>query len=403
MTQKKIQQVFVATLTCFASITACIPRAYNNVSGATSTNSADGCKKVTDYADKCPAKETLKFATENNIAYESYRINFHVEHGLPTNTFSLSFEFPNLSEANFNKLMQRYGGKNYVKWSPSRTAPYELTDFLPPKMQALLYRTLKQEYISFPPNELPPPDYWVWKSGPRQEYETGMACWDAAYEVIRDLGSNVSEQTAMTGHIGAPIVDAVLRNPKYFVSKETLARDSFLPHTPSAARSKGRQVGDLFLISNQANMGNGAAHAMVWIDDDLFFEKPDMGTGDPFRIVTWSMGAGPWLGNPNQLDSQNYSPETENVIVYRYKQLPKIWSFAGKSFFYDFAKDQETTQIAPLPAQIAKKYIFNRDVTMGGGLSTQRINPITEVKLVPDTLGRATYENADALGFIRLY
>ncbi len=400
--KKRLNTVFLNAPLCGLLI-ACVPFSgqISRIAGETRTT---GCVKISNSADKCITSEKLRYADDHQITYQAYRINYtNLEHGLPNNSYSLSFEFPGLSEESFHKLMQRYGGQGYVKWQQNRAQPYELVDFLPPKIQALLHRTLNQDYKPFPPDELPPEDFWVRKAGPRQEFETGMSCLDAAYEVIRDLGYEPKSQSAMTGHVGAPIVEATLKSPKFYTSREVLSRESFLPDSPSAARSRGRQLGDLFLIDTQANHSLGAAHAMVWIDDDLFFEKPDMGTSDPFRMVSWAVGAGAWLNNPGNLDAENYQPEQEHVTVYRYKQLPKIWAFTGKHYYYDYISDQHREQHVTLPDIIAKKYIFNLDVGIGGGLSTMRINPVTEVTLVTDNQGRAAYANASALGFKKHY
>lgn len=198
-------------------------------------------------------------------------------------------------------------------------------------------------------------------------------------------------------------MEATLKSSQFYTSREALSRESFLPDSPSQVRSKGRQLGDLFLIDNQANNSIGAAHAMVWIDDDLFFEKPDMGTSDPFRMVTWAVGAGAWLNNPGKVAAQDYFPEREYVTVYRYKQLPKLWSFTGKHFYCDYKSDKDLDSHSPLPEALAKKYIFNLDISIGGGLGTMRINPVTEAALVRDSKGRATYDNASKLGFRKLY
>lgn len=177
--QKKLEKVLL-NVAFWGSLSACAPMA-RDMSNVAGDEGAAGCVKISDSADKCISQAKLRFADDHQIAYLAFKIKFtDLEHPLPNTSFSLSFEFPGLSEQNFHKLMERYGGQDYVKWLPNRTQPYELVDFLPPKIQALIHRTLKQDYLPFPPNELPPEDFWVRKAGPRQDYETGMACWDAA-------------------------------------------------------------------------------------------------------------------------------------------------------------------------------------------------------------------------------
>lgn len=333
------------------------------------------------------------FADRNGIAYTLERVNLHLNDTADESNFTLNIEFPSLTADQYRKLMDHFGGQNLVPWRAGR--PYNLIDFLPPKIQAFVNRTLEQNYI-----ETPIPPSWRNPLRPEeQEYETGMSCWDAAYEVARDLRApfRAGASEARVFHIGAPLVDFVLKGGTHG-KPQTLSRTGVLPGEAGASeRNRGRAVGDVFLLDTFANMGLGAAHAMVWIDDEIYFEKPDMGTNDPFRLVFYEDGVR-WFLNEDVLSDENADSLQGNF--YRFERgLPDPRSFTGRAFLYDWPRgalmEGEPAPTEPLPRRLAEKFIWNTDVGLGGGLSKFRINPVLSSKMTIGADGRASLKEDD--------
>lgn len=353
-----------------------------------------------------PAKQ-FSFAKRNGIPYEVYRVSLEIPHALDEFNFTYSIEFPKLTQAQYELLMNHFGGTHKVPWSPDRR--YDLLDFLPAKVQAFANRTLDQDYL---PSDIPQ-EYGRPMRPPEEatESETGMNCWDAAYELLRE-GWNapvVNEGSGRFFHLGAPIVDSTMKNPKFFDPKTTTAlkaNDLLKIEGGRAKRNRDRRVGDVLLIDTFANFGFGAAHAMVWIDDDFYFEKSDMGSTDPFRLVFYEDGIKFWL---TALEIPKDSRKDIKGHFYRYdKPLPDPKTFAGKSFYYDWDSNQETAEEEGVPKmenldeKIKQRFIWNVDVNLGGSLSKHRINPIETYSLDFDEHGRARFSAASLSSRIKI-
>ncbi|MFZ2958066.1 MAG: hypothetical protein WA705_14355 [Candidatus Ozemobacteraceae bacterium] len=347
----------------------------------------DSAKKVRKTRD---TKRKFAFGEKNGIKYEIFKIFFGIPEAMKEFNFTYSIEFPSLTQNQYTTLMEHFGGQNLVPYAPDRS--YTLADFLHPKIQAFVNRTMDQNYCEFTL-----PEGWRNPTRPEMEYETGMACWDAAYEVIREFRTPFREGVTEGRffHIGAPIVDAILKNPAYFDAgtKQSLSFDAIRGvEAGLAERNRGRQIGDILLIDTMANGGAGAAHTMVWLDDELYFEKPDMGTTDPFRIVFYQDGVKFWLTSI-VLNKENR--DRLAGTFYRYvKNLPDPVTLTDKWYYYDWESKSYSEEMKPkgeLPAAMKQKYIWNLDVGLGGGLSKFRVNPVLRFKMGKDACGRAEF------------
>ncbi|MBF0410742.1 MAG: hypothetical protein HQM10_25580 [Candidatus Riflebacteria bacterium] len=354
-------------------------------------------------ADKKPdPTKKLVFAEKNRIKYEIYKVNLNLPDQLSELDFTYSIEFPSLTQEQFDLLMNRFKGQNLVTWKAGQR--YSLIDFLHPKIQALVHRTLEQNYLEF---EVP--EDWRNPMRPEMEYETGMACWDTVYEVIREFNApfrdGVTEGRLF--HIGAPLVEAVMKNAAFFDKKalQSLSFSGILPGEKGfSERNSGRQFGDVLMIDTMANGGIGAAHVMLWLDDDLYFEKPDMGSQDPFRLVFYEDGVRFWL---TDIVISEENREQLHGTFYRYnKPLPDPLSFTGRTYLFDWDKGTYPKGTKPkgtLPKPIADKFIWNLDIGLGGGLSKYRVNPVQRFKMGKDSSCRAIFIGADKDWFKKVF
>lgn len=373
-------------ITCFLFIGLLL------TTGASSVDGAQAPRKIRKVKD---TKRSFAYAEKSGIKYELYKVSLGIPDALEENNFTWSIEFPSLTQAQYEDLMSRFGGQSLVSYAAGRR--YTLVDFLHPKIQALVNRTMEQNYCEFTL-----PKGWRNPMRPTEaEYETGMACWDAVYEILRNFREpfkdGVTEGRAF--HIGAQIVEITLKNPAYFdaAAKQSLSFDAIRgAEAGKAERNRGRQVGDVLLLDTMGNCGIGAAHAMLWLDDELYFEKPDMGTSDPFRIVFYQDGVKFWLSDV-VLDQENRAQLAGTF--YRYtKPLPDPFTFTDKWYFYDWAAGAYPAEMKPkgtLNAATAGKYIWNQDIGLGGGLSKFRINPVQRFRMSKDNNGRAMFVDAD--------
>jgi hypothetical protein len=286
--------------------------------------------------------------------------------------------------------MNHYQGGVTAPWEENRKHPYRLVDFLPPVMQSTLNKTLPQEYIEFPTDF---PRSWANPKYPMDapEFETGMNCWDAAYNYLWSRGQSWEDGKfeMRVFHIGAVLVDFLLKNESYYQSKFNIPLDSIPPYSNGRVRNKGRKFGDLMILDTLANAGIGAVHAAIWIDDDLFYEKTDMGEDDPFRLAYYDVSIQFWV-NEYILSDELFPPK---LTFYRYKvgKLPDPLSLTGHYFYYDWVnqeEDPESPSEDELPKKYREKYIFNLDVSLGGSLGTYRINPVYPVFLEKSKKGK---------------
>jgi hypothetical protein len=300
--------------------------------------------------------------------------------------------------------MDHYGGQNIVPYSATRE--YELVDFLPPKIQALVNRWLYTTTEMLPNM---PPD---WR-GLRQSDETavsiGMNCWHTAYEVIRDLGKPWKEMTGRLGGFGLPearnlVGDGTTLNPEKFSLDRSLWENSVIPDDVGARdestllaigkraqRNANRAVGDMLEVDTRF-APNAPAHVALWIDDDLYFEKTNYGSDDPIRLAFYEDVVQPYF-----FQDDAAKPMTLTFVRWPSDKslFPVQESFAGKD---PYAKSRGGTTLSALPPDIANSVIFTLDAGSSGFPQLWAAYRVLTFPLVQNpTTGRVEMEGADKL------
>jgi hypothetical protein len=283
-----------------------------------------------------------------------------------------------VTEEQYKLLMDHYGGQGFVPYNSARE--YELQDFLPPKVQALLYRWLVPTYEV----DSRIPIAWGSPYHPDEPVSTGvsMNCWTTAYEVVRDWSKPWNDTQGKLAYFGSKIAENMLwTNKTAIVKNDLLDRSAWAPEKVSE-RNAGRQPGDVLYIKTQYSYF-GPAHAAVWIDDDLYFEKTNSSSDDPIRLAHYSDVINAYL---QQDDAER--PMTMNFLRYKPGSLPAQDSFTGKD---PFGRDG----LPPLPAEVAKNTIFTLDQGTGGNLKEFSANRIVTFPIGRDEkTGRAIYVGA---------
>lgn len=286
--------------------------------------------------------------------------------------------FDKLTEAQYKLLMAHYGGQGFVPYDASRQ--FELTDFLPPKMQAFVDHWL---VTTSGPDARIPSD-WQSPYLPDEPVVSGvtMNCWTTAFEVLREWGKPWSSSSGKLAYFGPLHAEKMLTNNKSaIVLQQPLVRADWTT-TRVQERNAGRLPGDLLHIRTKYST-IGPAHVALWIDDDLYFEKTNSSSNDPIRLAFYSDVVKPYL---DQDDPE--LPMMMEFLRFKATALPEPESIAGRDPF-----DREG--LSPLPEDVKKNTIFTLDLGMGGNLKEFSANRILSFPLErnPET-GRASLRGA---------
>ena len=266
---------------------------------------------------------------ELNIRYDVYQTNDNVNYS------NIAIIFGNLNEKQFRFLKKTYGqGLSNIFYD--RNKFYDLTDFLPPAMQALYGHHFLDE-VSPGKRRIP------------------CNCWGTAYELVRG-----AEEFA----VFYADQDAVQR---FFFDQRYSEQITEIPSTgPTYDATTQLRSGDLFIYTD----GYYLAHAAVFVDRNLFFDKPGKNTINPFRLIIGkglnehparrgdkvdirrfrSAGKLP-VPHPRELLTYNGKPIVYKNFRFEYET---IGYHAGRAFFpkyyYEIALEAGRVKI-PLPFQ----------------------------------------------------
>lgn len=197
---------------------------------------------------------------------DSLGIRYQVESLRP-----LVVKFDKLTPEEFQKLRKAYGGLSQVRYESGKT--YDLVDFLPPVIQALIDFSAQ-----FRPHTQTPD--WL-KSLTAQNLPAlsfaGQAvdsisvdqnCWGTSYEVTR-----LMQNREITSY-------SVFMNSQKQIQSELAGHLQTL--SPSTA-----SFGDWLFIFNVFDGGSRfLGHTAIIIDENLFFEKEGPGDGKKWQLVT---------------------------------------------------------------------------------------------------------------------
>lgn len=253
--------------------------------------SAQSCKWL-----KGPSEQGGKTKTnaDNSQSDKPFELGFAKKHNIPhtvtivttpdappNRRAHVQVDFGTLDEATYLKLMNHYGGSTALV-GYDKTRKYELIDFLPPKMQALVNRwmPLTQEELTTLPTE-----YGVGLNLtlPVKAYNGGHNCWTSVYEVLRDIDVPFEKQTLKSYYLADVFFELD------FAQHPNVQAFEILEGEDIEKRNEGRMPGDVLVVHLVGvSLRGNLAHAAIWIDDDLYFEKTNIGYDHPIRLARWS-------------------------------------------------------------------------------------------------------------------
>ena len=330
----------------------------------------------------------LAFAQKQGIAHRAFIVSANIDEArMPVNFIAI--EFPQLTAEQYKELNHHYGGNGNIPWDPQRKEPYRLVDFLPIKMQALANCILINQDMEVSTKVIPDswqdPRFYYGNPDflPAPSHTVAMCCWDAVYEVCRQGNGAIF-------HIGAEMAEKLFLNEKMFTTLKEIPKEQIMIDGNKASRNDELKPGDIIYIKNQYST-IGPAHVAIWLDDDLYYEKPNSYTEDPFRLARYEDVISPYLLENGEVD------ETIEVSFLRRKKgvsLPPLESFAG---IYPYGENE--VELSP---EVARDFIFSQDVGLGGGLSIYNISKIERFSIAKDNQGRYIYKDAEKYGLKRL-
>jgi hypothetical protein len=365
---------YVALLVALPLIFSCKPRTYNSGGSTQSLNSM--CRlysnPVSDFK--------LGFAEKNGITnYKVFRDIVNKDESVDeTRRYVVRVVFHGLTEPQYKLLMGHYGGQGFVAYDPNRC--FELTDFLPPKMQAYVDRWL---VTSVSPDSRIPSD-WQSPYLLSEVVDSGvtMNCWTTAYEMLREWGKPWAQTQGKLAYFGPEDAEKLMtKNSRAIALQQPLARSAW-NEAKIAERNAGRLPGDLLHIRTQFSF-IGPAHAALWIDDDLYFEKTNSSSDDPIRLAFYADVIRPYLSQDTA-----EMPMTMEFLRFKPGSLAAQESIAGRD---PWGREGLTA----LPPEVKKSTIFTLDLGMGGGLKEFSANRILTFPIGRDPkTGRATLQGA---------
>lgn len=202
----------------------------------------------------------------------------------PSALTTLEVRFGRLSPAQTEALSSAFGGRSHVGWDPQRS--YEVRDFLPPAVQALIDLDLE------PPEAVVLPDTrkrtfdWLLPRDEDKIVSLTADCHGTAYAAVRAFQGHDADVPIF---IGDPLAMDDLTASNHFeriadLKGPDLADIAGLPLRP----------GDVVQLFEDVQWGaiTHILHSAVYVGGGLFFEKPNTemaGEDSPYRLATFEM------------------------------------------------------------------------------------------------------------------
>ena len=323
----------------------------------------------------------LGFAEKNGITnYKVYRDTVNKDMTVEENRrYVVRIAFDALTETQYGLLMDHYGGQGFVPYDSSRH--FELTDFLPSKKQAYVdhwIMTTSQDDKRIPPDWQSP-----YLAGQPVSLGATMNCWTTAFEMLREWGKPWASTQGKIAYFGPRDAEGIFTKNSSAISLQQPLPRAAWSTTKIAERNAGRLPGDLLHIRTRSSIF-GPAHAAIWIDDDLYFEKTNSASDDPIRLAFYSDVVSPYLKQDDEKQ-----PTTMEFIRFKPNSLPSQEVLAG-------IDPWGRQGLSALPDDVKKSTIFTLDQSMGGNLKEFSANRILTFPIVRDPkTGRATLQGAD--------
>lgn len=201
-------------------------------------------------------KDSKKFA---DLSYEQDR-------------YYLSVQFGKVSQTQFDALKSFYGSRSQVAYQDTRS--YDLSDFLPPSIQAVINQTFspifhntdglyseKYEYLLDTDSGM---DFWALR---KNGLSTVTNCWNTTFENINAIvfGKNTYRLTVPSRWTAGDEVDA---------ASKVIDRDDV-------------QLWDMLVIREKSFVSEDSSmlmHTALFLNKNVVFEKTDSSENDPYRL-----------------------------------------------------------------------------------------------------------------------
>lgn len=211
--------------------------------------------------------------------------------GLPQEASKhIEVTFPGLTKNEFDILNSAYGKHGH--WLKGRKATYDITDFLPPIVQATVKHRFHPHYIQYVPGGFEE----LQQDGTYKSSLTAN-CWGTVYEYLRGDPQSLKIFYASNRQIGEILLDATYSSHVKVLNQSQVFGDV------SKTRNTGLVPGDILVVlkndampmeSERHNYYPGTSaypteivHAAIYIDNDLYFEKTGFSGRALYRIVSF--------------------------------------------------------------------------------------------------------------------
>ncbi len=205
----------------------------------------------------------------------------------PLMSRTLDVRFGKLSQPQFDALKREFGGLSQVRYEPTRS--YDVVDFLPPALQALVNRDLD----TGPPVKVPGSKRFnaAMNEGLRERDDLLIMstpnCHGTAWEMAR------AYQGAAGPHVHLLYGDAQLVGAKYESAELFTSLGKAAAGAPPGFLAQLRPGDVVAFRQNEYTL----LHSAVYVGGGLFFEKPDTEsdqyTESPYRLVTYDQVVAP--------------------------------------------------------------------------------------------------------------
>ena len=337
----------------------------------------------------------LGFANKAGISHVTYKETINPSAYTESKKYSYRFHFGKISKPEYDKLMENYGGKGYVQWNPEKD-DWRLLDFLPPKIQALngkwLHGTSELEARI--------PEGWrnPYSNFAIPSVHITMNCYTTTHEILRDWSAfqkgtlKAKDQVVQIGYFSGVDAFSAISDPEHHASVTHLSQEEIKGGKDSGrndchsigGKNVCRKVGDLLVIHTIGSLDISPAHSAIWIDEDLYFEKTNSGSDEPFRLSIWEDAVAPYL----EQEVDHYPVKMAFYDVQNAENaLPNQKTFANRPAF--------EIDDSVLPEDL-QDLIFALDIGFGGSLKEYSANRVIDFKMRPNSkTGRAELINAD--------
>ncbi len=198
----------------------------------------------------------------------------------PVALSTAELDFGVLEESQFMTLRREFGGLSEVGYDPERQ--YEVVDFLPPTIQALLNQDLEiPDAITLPESA----EYAYPPMGEDVPVDLTANCHGTSWEAMRSFQGCNDSANIFLGEAGT--IDQAFES-------EVFQKIGI----PGKSQPQGLEPGDVIAFDEQSDWARLTMllHTATYVGGGLFFEKPNtesQGEDSPYRLATWEMLTAP--------------------------------------------------------------------------------------------------------------